>query len=459
MDLERIRQTRFSVIGAARSGIAVARLLAGAGARVFVSDAAPAATMGAALAALEQAQIPCEFGGHTPRAIDADVLVLSPGVPSTAPIVRQAVDRGMKVVSELETASWLNRGTLVAITGTNGKTTTTTLAGRMFEDAHRPCVVAGNIGTAFSEVVSVVGRDSTAILEVSSFQLDHVQTFRPRVAVILNITPDHLDRYDHSMDLYVRSKSRVFARQGEGDMLVYNYDDEMTRSAVEHHVPAGVTLLPFSVSTTPATGACVENGMLVTQVSGSRTPVIPVQDISIRGTHNLYNAMAATLTAQALGIGPASLRATLRNFKGVEHRLEFVQEVNGITYINDSKATNVDSVWYALQSYSAPLIVLIGGRDKGNDYVRLADLVRRHVKAVVAIGESAEKVDAAFRDIVPVATAGTMAEAVSKATSLAARGDIVLLSPACASFDWFQNYEHRGRVFKDLVRQLPGAAA
>ena len=459
MDRERIRQTRFSVIGAARSGIAVARLLAGAGARVFVSDAAPAATMGAALAALEQARIPCEFGGHTQQAIDADVLVLSPGVPSNAPIVRQATDRGLTVVSELETASWFNRGTLVAITGTNGKTTTTTLAGRMFEDDHHPCVVAGNIGTAFSEVVSSVGPDVAAILEVSSFQLDHVQTFRPRVAVILNITPDHLDRYDHSMDLYVRSKCTVFARQGAGDMLVYNCDDGLTRAAVEHHVPAGVTLLPFSVSTTLATGACVEHGMLVTQVSGSRTPIIPVQDISIRGTHNLYNAMAATLTAQALGIGPASLRATLRNFKGVEHRLEFVQEVNGITYINDSKATNVDSVWYALQSYAAPLIVLIGGRDKGNDYSRLADLARKHVKAVVAIGESAEKVEAAFRDIVPVAKAGTMAEAVSRATALAARGDIVLLSPACASFDWFQNYEHRGRVFKDLVRQLPGAAA
>jgi len=459
VDRGHIRQTRFSVIGAARSGIAVARLLAGAGARVFVSDAAPAETMDAARGALGQAKIPCEFGGHSGQATDADVMVLSPGVPSAAPVVRQAIERGMTVVSELEVAAWFNAGTLVAITGTNGKTTTTTLAGRMVEDAHRPCVVAGNIGTAFSEVVSTVGPDAAAILEVSSFQLDHVQTFRPKVAVLLNITPDHLDRYEHSMDLYVQSKCRVFARQGKGDLLVYNHDDEVTRKAVEHYVPSGVTLLPFSVMATLSTGAWVEHGMLVTVVSGSRTPILPVQEISIRGTHNLYNAMAASLTAQALGIGAASLRATLRNFKGVEHRLEFVREVNGITYINDSKATNVDSVWYALQSYSAPLIVLIGGRDKGNDYGRLADLVRRHVKAVVAIGESAEKVDAAFRDIVTVVRAGTMAEAVTQATVLASRGDIVLLSPACASFDWFTNYEHRGRVFKELVQQLPGAAA
>jgi UDP-N-acetylmuramoylalanine--D-glutamate ligase len=314
-----------------------------------------------AVASLSEAEIPYEFGGHTPRALEADVLVLSPGVPSTAPLVRQGLDRGLTVVSELETASWFNTGTIVAITGTNGKTTTTTLTGRMFEDAHRPSVVAGNIGTAFSEMVSTVTPGHTVILEVSSFQLDHVDSFRPTVSVLLNITPDHLDRYEHSMELYIRSKCRVFARQGEGDVVVYNLDDEQTRVAVEQSVPTGVTLLPFSVTTTLTTGAWVDNGALVTAVSGNRTEIIHADDISIRGTHNLYNAMAATLAGQVLGIGPASLRATLKNFKGVEHRLEFVREVNGITYINDSKATNVDAVWYALQSYCAS-VVLIGGR-------------------------------------------------------------------------------------------------
>ncbi len=459
MERERIRQTRFSVIGAARSGVAAARLLAGAGARVFVSDAAPSASMGAAMDALTKLQITFEFGGHTARALEADMLVVSPGVPSTVSVVRQAIGRGTPVVSELEMASWFAEGTIVAITGTNGKTTTTALTGRMFEDARRPSVVAGNIGTAFSDVVSGLTPDHTAILEVSSFQLDHVDTFRPAVAVVLNITPDHLDRYEHSMERYVDAKCNVFARQQEGDVLVYNRDDKQTREAVEHRVPGGVTLLPFSVSTTLTSGAWVEDGSLVTQLSGNRTEIVRTADISVRGVHNLSNAMAATLTAQALGIGPASLRATLKNFKGVEHRLEFVRELNGVTYINDSKATNVDAVWYALQSYSSPLIVLIGGRDKGNDYALLESLVRKHVKAVVAIGESADKVYAAFHAIVPVEKASTMDDAVRKATALASGGDTVLLSPACASFDWFTNYEARGQVFKDLVLQLPGTTA
>lgn len=459
VESERIRNTRFSVIGAARSGIAAARLLAGAGGHVFVSDTAPPESMSAAMASLSQLGIPSEFGGHSPRALDADMLVISPGVPSTAPLVRQAIERGLPVVSELEAASWFAKGTMVAITGTNGKTTTTTLAGRMFEDARRASVVAGNIGTAFSEVVSTLTPEHVAILEVSSFQLDHVDTFRPKIAVLLNITPDHLDRYEHSMARYVESKCRVFARQGRGDVVVYNRDDEVTRDAVERHVPAGVLLLPFSVTSTLSSGAWVEKEAVITRVAGQRTEILPTSDISIRGTHNLCNAMAATLAAQVLGIGPASLRATLRNFKGVEHRLEFVREVGGVTYINDSKATNVDSVWYALQSFTAPLIVLIGGRDKGNDYARLEELVRTHVKAIVAIGESAEKVHAAFHAVVPVEKAATMKDAVSTAAGLAVRGDVVLLSPACASFDWFTNYEQRGKVFKELVAKLPGAAA
>lgn len=459
MEPERIRHTRFSVIGAARSGIAAARLLAGAGGRVFVSDTAPPESMSAAMAALSQLGISSEFGGHSPRALDADMLVISPGVLSTAPLVRQAIERGLPVVSELEAASWFAKGTIVAITGTNGKTTTTTLAGRIFEDARRASVVAGNIGTAFSEVVSTMTPDHVAILEVSSFQLDHVDTFRPKIAVLLNITPDHLDRYEHSMDRYVQSKCRIFARQGQGDVVVYNRDDEQTRVVVERQVPPGVLLLPFSVTSTLSSGAWVEKETLVTQISGQRTELLRTPDISIRGTHNLCNAMAATLAAQVLGIGPASLRATLKNFKGVEHRLEFVREVGGVIYVNDSKATNVDSVWYALQSFAAPLIVLIGGRDKGNDYARLGELVRKHVKAIVAIGESAEKVHAAFHTLVPVEKAVSMKDAVHTAARLAVRGDVVLLSPACASFDWFTNYEQRGKVFKDLVAELPGAAA
>jgi UDP-N-acetylmuramoylalanine--D-glutamate ligase len=329
----------------------------------------------------------------------------------------------------------------------------------MFEDARRPAVVGGNIGTAFSDIVTAMTAEHTAVLEVSSFQLDHVDTFHPKVAVLLNITPDHLDRYEHSMDLYIRSKCRVFARQGAGDMLIYNADDEVTSTAVKQYAPAGVTLLPFSAHATLSSGAWVADGVMTTAIGGTTTAVIPVQEISIRGTHNLYNAMAATLAAQAAGINAGSLRATMKNFKGVEHRLEHVRVLDGVTYVNDSKATNVDSVWYALQSFEAPLVVLIGGRDKGNDYSRLNELVKKHCRAVIAIGESAEKVVAAFSSIVPVERAAAMPEAVQKARACAAKGDVVLLSPACASFDWFDNYEHRGKVFKEIVHALPGGAA
>ena len=228
---------------------------------------------------------------------------------------------------------------------------------------------------------------------------------------------------------------------------------------MKQYAPAGVTLLPFSAQATLSSGAWVADGVMTTAIGGTRTAVIPVQEISIRGTHNLYNAMAATLAAQAAGISVASLRATMKNFKGVEHRLEHVRVLDGVTYVNDSKATNVDSVWYALQSFDAPLVVLIGGRDKGNDYSRLHGLVTKHCRAVIAIGESAAKVVAAFASIVPVTTADTMPDAVQKARAAAKTGDVILLSPACASFDWFDNYEHRGKVFKEIVHALPGGAA
>lgn len=450
-----LRGRVFGIVGAARSGIAVARLLKTAGAQVFVSDAAPETARPEAAAELRRLGFAFEFGGNSSRLLEAGTLVISPGVPSDAPIVRLAVEQGKGVVSELEVASWFVPGPIVAITGTNGKTTTTTLTGRIFEDTKRPVAVAGNIGRAFSDVVEGLTVAHTVVLEVSSFQLDHVDTFRPRVAVILNITPDHLDRYRHDFGLYVASKCRIVARQGSGDTVIYNVDDDVTRTAVENHLPAGVRRLPFSVRETLERGAWMHNGVMRAATQTTPVDMVPSSAISIRGTHNLYNAMAATLAALSLDVPAASVRATLRNFKGVEHRLEFVREANGVTYINDSKATNVDAVWYALQSYSAPLIVLMGGRDKGNDYSRLVDLVRTHVKAIIAIGESAAKVRQAFAAVVPVDDASTMNDAVRSAAARAVPGDIVLLSPACASFDWFTDYEHRGRVFKELVRQLP----
>jgi UDP-N-acetylmuramoylalanine--D-glutamate ligase len=272
--------------------------------------------------------------------------------------------------------------------------------------------------------------------------------------MILNLTPDHLDRYHHSLEEYVASKCRVFRNQGAGDVLIVNSDDPVTRDAVPGRVHPDVRLLTFSRATPNSDGAWIQDNMLMTAVRGEVRPVIALKEISIRGLHNHYNAMAAVLAAQVMGVSAASVRATLRNFRGVEHRLEVVREKDGILYINDSKATNVDSVWYALQSFDRPLVVLMGGRDKGNDYRRLEDLVRKHVRAIVAIGESARSVEAAFGALVPVTTAGSLQEAVACAREAARPGDVVLLSPACASFDWFTNYEHRGRVFKEIVMGL-----
>lgn len=451
MDGTRLRNSNVSVIGAARSGVAAAKLLQQQGAAVFVSDQQPESKLASHIPQLTSMGIAFETGGHTDRAYDCSLMVISPGVPSDAPVVLEAQRRGIKVVSELELASWFCKAPIVAITGSNGKTTTATLLGRILFDAKKKHVVAGNIGTAFSAVVLELAETDIAVLEVSSFQLDHCETFRPTIAAILNITPDHMDRYGNSMERYAASKARIFMNQMADDVLIYNLDDEWTAKTVAQ---AKSKRIAFSMKRPLAEGACVEGNELVTLLEGRQSQVIPTNAISIRGMHNLYNAMAATLAGQLLGVNVASIRATLKNFKGVEHRLEFVRELNGVKYFNDSKATNVDSVSYALQAFSEPIVVLLGGRDKGNDYSKLNDLVKAHVRAIVAIGESADKVVQAFSSIKQTVRAESMQEAVVTAHRLAQPGDVVLLSPACASFDWFENYEHRGRVFKELVSGL-----
>lgn len=451
MNVAKLRNTKITVIGAARSGIGAAQLLLSQGANVFVSDKQSGEKLKSQTSNLESLGIELELGGHSEKVYNCSLMVISPGVPSNAPVVVEAQKRRINVVSELELASWFCQSPIVAVTGSNGKTTTTTLIGRILGDAKKAHAVAGNIGTAFSTVVRELGATDAAVLEVSSFQLDHCETFRPKISVILNITPDHMDRYENSMEKYAASKARVFMNQTADDYLVYDADDEWTAKAVQK---AKCRKIAFSKEQKVSEGAFVENGMLSTFLNGTRTEIIRTDEISIKGMHNVYNSMAATLTGQLLGVGVASIRATLRNFKGVEHRLEFVRELDGVRYVNDSKATNVDSVWYALQAFSEPLVLLLGGRDKGNDYSRLTGLVRKHVRALVAIGESADKVEKAFSQSTQVKRATSMDEAVGAARSLAKQGDVVLLSPACASFDWFENYEHRGKVFKELVHKL-----
>jgi UDP-N-acetylmuramoylalanine--D-glutamate ligase len=451
---QELTRGRVTVIGAARSGLGAAKLLKSQGAQVFVSDCESEEKLKSQLSILESLQIPFETGGHTNRVYDCSLMVISPGVPSNAPVVVEAQKRGIKVVSELEAASWFCNAPILAVTGSNGKTTTTALLGKIFEHAEKKSIVAGNIGAAFSNFVLDVDQTAVAIVEVSSFQLDHIESFHPKVAVLLNITPDHLDRYGKSFEKYVASKRRVFENQTTADFLVYNFDDPVTSLEVRKHAASHVRLLPFSQKTKLDEGAYLEHGRLVVGVSGTAEDIIAPSEISIKGRHNLYNSMAAALSARVMGVSARVVGEMLKTFEGVEHRLEFVREVNGVKYVNDSKATNVESVWHAIQSFDRPLILLIGGRDKGNDYSRLFDLVRDRVKAIIAIGESAQKVVESFRSVTNVEVAESMDEAVRKAAAVALRGDVVLLSPACTSFDWFENFEHRGRVFKEIVRSL-----
>ncbi|MBN1398229.1 MAG: UDP-N-acetylmuramoyl-L-alanine--D-glutamate ligase [Bacteroidetes bacterium] len=451
MDINLLKKKKVTVIGAARSGAAAAKLLRVNGAEVFVSDSSPAEKLQPSISWLNSESIEYETGKHSARVYECEIMVISPGVPSNAPVVLEAVKRDIKVFSELEIGSWFCRSPIVAVTGANGKTTTTTLIGRILDHAKKKHVVAGNIGTAFSSVVLELVETDIVVLEVSSFQLDHIDMFRPKISILLNITPDHMDRYDHSMEKYAASKARVFRNQQSEDILIYNADDEWTNRIITQ---AKCRKIAFSADKKTDEGAFVENEKLAVVLGGVKTEIIDIAGIFIKGKHNLYNSMAAVLAGQLLGVEAGFIRSTLEKFEGVEHRLEFVRSAGNVCYYNDSKATNVDSVWYALQAFKEPIVLLLGGRDKGNDYSQLTEVVRKKVKAIVAIGESAEKVEQAFRGVVGIKRADTMDEAVAAAHSLAESGDIVLLSPACASFDWFKNYEHRGQVFKELVKNL-----
>lgn len=464
MNLEKVAELsgkKVTVIGAERSGAAVARLLNRETVKIFVSDVGRSERTLKNVEELKSENIECEIGEHSERVYDCSLMVISPGVPTNAPVVLEAQKRGIPIVAELEVASWFCRSPIIAITGSNGKTTTTTLLGRIFSDAKKKHVVAGNIGTAFSSVVLELDEETTVLLEVSSFQLDFIESFHPNVAVILNITQNHMDRYEHSMEKYAASKARIFLNQTAEDMLVANADDFWTVNKVKS---ARSKVFYFSTKQKVANGAYVENAMVKTRLQNTDYTILNTDEISIKGEHNLQNAMAATLAAQLMGITPAYIKATLRNFKGVEHRQEFVREVNGVKFINNSKATTVEAVEAALKSYDEPIVLIMGGKDKGNDYSTMYDLVKKKVKAIVATGYSADTIVKNFADKVQVekvATIGntipnieSMQKAIDVAVSLAGKGDIVLLAPACTSFDWFTDYEERGKVFKQLVYQL-----
>jgi UDP-N-acetylmuramoylalanine--D-glutamate ligase len=445
----------YSILGAARSGLAVAALLRLEGAEVFVSDTRPAESSGEAIRRLEEIGAAYEFGGHSDRVLDAGTLVLSPGIPDTIPIVRRAVERGMAITNEIEIASRRCRGRIVAITGTNGKTTTTELAGHIFRTAGRRTFVAGNVGIAFSEIVPETDDESVVVLEVSSFQLEHIVSFKPRVAVVLNITPDHLDRYAGFAE-YAEAKFRITMNQDAGDLLIYNADD---RNLAPLPARSRARSVGFSIRRELPAGAFTREGELVIRTNEPGTsnndPLMPVEQIRIRGPHNLYNSMAAALSARALGVEDSAIRRGLETFAGVPHRLEPVRELDGVRWVNDSKATNVDSMWYALSSFAEPIVLIAGGKSKKNNYDAVLPLIAERVKAAVLVGDAGDEMEAAFGSITTIHRAGhDMERAVAMARAAAAPGDVVLLSPACASFDMFNNYEHRGDVFKSLVDAL-----
>jgi UDP-N-acetylmuramoylalanine--D-glutamate ligase len=456
---EKVRTKRGTVVGGARSGRAVAQLLAEAGGEVFLTEQGPPPE--GTEAALDEAGIGYEFGGHTVRALDADFFVLSPGVPTQSNIVQQALRAGIDVYSEIEAASWFCDAPIVAITGTNGKTTTTSLTGHVFRNAMadepgREAIVAGNIGYPFSDYVRDAAPTDVVILEVSSFQLDHVDAFHPRVSVLLNITPDHLDRYDHDFEAYAEAKFNILRNQGEGDVVVYNRDDDTVRRKVEVAADThGFRPVAITLEGAPAVGGGLYDDRIILRIDDEAEPLMHRDELALRGRHNVYNSLAAAVSARVMEVENDVIRESLAGFEGVPHRLEEVRTVDGVLYVNDSKATNVNAVWYALESFERPVVLIAGGRDKGNDYTDLKPIVREKVRAVVALGESAAKVARELGTEAPEhSRAQTMEEALSQAQDFAQPGDAVLLSPACSSFDMYESFEERGNLFRRLVKTL-----
>ena len=452
---------KITVLGAARSGIAVAKMLQKVGAKVFLSENGSEDKFFGIKDILLENNIIFEFGKHSEKVFDASMFVVSPGIPSDAQILQEAKKRNIQIESEIETAFRFCKSPVVAITGSAGKTTTTTLLGRMVSDAKKKHFVAGNIGTPLSSFVLESTFEDVAIVEVSSFQLDYCSNFKPHISVMTNITQNHLDRYSNSIENYAESKSKIFQNQTNSDYLIFNADDFWSNKIVKNRKNNAVKLLPFSLNSISGDGAYLSNREITLNINGKTENIISVDELSFKGVHNIYNALVATLAARLLNISTASIRSTLKNFKGVEHRQEFVAEIDGISFINDSKSTTTDSVKYAIEAVSSPIILILGGKDKGNDYTQIEKLVSEKVKLIIAIGASAEKIENHFKKFVKVEKINTtnsaipniddLKKSIETAKNNSKLGDVILFSPACASFDWFNNYEERGEIFKKLV--------
>ena len=444
---------RIVVLGGAESGVGAAVLAKVKGNDVFLSDKGKIKEEYASM--LRKWDIPFEEGHHTEELIlNADEVVKSPGIPGTVPMVQKLRDQGTHIVSEIEFASRYDSAKKICITGSNGKTTTTSLIYYLLKNAGLNVGLGGNIGKSYAYQVATEHFDYY-VLEISSFQLDDVYEFKPDIAIITNITPDHLDRYDHKMENYVAAKFNITKNLTPDDCFIFDSDDDITIGHLDNII-LRCKMLPFSQKKEVKEGAFLRDDRIVLRYEKEETDLY-LQELALGGRHNIYNSMAAALAAKATGIDNEVIRNSLATFQPIEHRLEPVLSIKDVLYINDSKATNVDSAWYALECQKKPVVWILGGTDKGNDYSVLNDLVREKVKAIVCLGVDNAKIHAAFEDMVGsdhITDALSAEEAVRKASKFAAPGDVVLLSPCCASFDLFKNYEDRGQQFKAAVRSL-----
>ena len=444
--------TKIVILGAGESGVGAALLAKQKGYNVFVSDAS--AIKPIFQSELEANAIPFESGRHDmERILEADEVMKSPGIPEKNELVKQIRAKGIPVISEIEFGyRYKGDSKIVAITGSNGKTTTTSLLYHICKTAEQDVAIVGNIGFSFARQIAVDPK-KLYVIEVSSFQLDDIKTFRPDIAILLNITEDHLDRYNYQFEYYIKSKFRIIENQTEKDCFIYCIDDEVVVKHLEL-LTTNTNLLPFSMKQELKKGGYIKNEQMMLKIQEERV-TMSIYDFALKGKHNAYNTMAASIAASTLGIRKEKIREAVSNFHSLEHRMEFVATVKGVDFINDSKATNVNSTWYALESMQKPTILILGGVDKGNDYALVADLVKDKVKAIVCMGTDNAKLIEYFKDkVAQIIEVDSAKKAVNASFKLAEKGDVVLLSPACASFDLFKNYEDRGHQFKESVKEL-----
>jgi UDP-N-acetylmuramoylalanine--D-glutamate ligase len=446
---------RVLVVGLARTGLVTSLFSAGYGATVTATDQKPEGELAETAARLRGAGVKLEFGNPSLTTfLEQDLIVVSPGVPANLPPLEKARAAGVPVWSELELAWRFLRGKLVGITGSNGKTTTTSLVAHILKAAGIHTLVGGNIGVPLLALVESSTDASVTAAEISSFQLETIAEFRPEIGVLLNLTPDHLDRHV-SFEDYAAAKMRIFENQLDRDAAVLNADDpEVTR-----RMPTGPHIYWFSRQKRVASGAFLRDGQIFFRTEGAEIPLVRCDEIALRGEHNVENVLAACAAAYLAGAEPAAIANGVKTFRGVEHRLEFVAEIGGVAFYNDSKATNVDASLKAIESFPGPLLVILGGKDKGAPYTALREPLHQRGRLAILIGAAAEKIASELTGAVPLQHAGTLERAVEIAAEAAKTGDTVLLAPACSSFDQFENYEHRGRVFKELVARLEAQSA